>query len=40
MAEAFFFVACIEFAEGFGHAMQAKDVKLVEGRMIEQDGFS
>ena len=40
MAQALPFAAGIEFAEGFGHAMQAKDVKLVESGMIEQDEVS
>jgi hypothetical protein len=30
----------IEFGEGCGHAMQAKGVKLIEGGMFEQGGFS
>ena len=29
-----------DFEEGLGHAMQAKRVKLVVGRMFEQDCFS
>lgn len=29
-----------DFGEGLGHAMQAKDVKLVEGGMLEQVDLS
>jgi hypothetical protein len=28
------------FGEGRGHAVQAKGVKLIEGGMFEQGGFS
>ena len=40
MAEAVGFVAGGDFGEGLGHAVQAKGVKLVEGRMVEQVVFS
>ena len=29
-----------EIGEGLGHSMEAEGVKLIEGRMIEQVGFS
>ena len=40
MAEAVGFAAGVDFGEGLGHAMQAKGVKLIEGRMFEQDRLS
>ena len=40
MAEPIRIAACIEFSEGLGHAMKAKDLKLIEGWMIEHDGLS
>jgi hypothetical protein len=40
MAETFRFAVGVEFGEGLGHAVQAKGVEQVEGRMFEQDGFS
>jgi hypothetical protein len=40
MAEAVSFATGGDFDEGLGHAMQAEGGELVEGRMIEQDGFS
>jgi hypothetical protein len=36
MAEAVGFTAGRDLGEGLGHAMQAKDLKLVEGWMFEQ----
>jgi hypothetical protein len=36
VAEAVGLTAGRDLGEGLGHAMQAKSVKLVEGRMFEQ----
>ena len=40
MAETVGFTGVGDFDEGLGHAMQAKGVKLVQGRMFKQDRFS
>ena len=40
MAETVGFAAVGDFGEGLGHALQAEGVKLVEGRMFEQDRLS
>ncbi len=40
MAEAVGFTGGVDLGEGLGHAMQAKSVELVEGRMFEQDRLS
>ena len=40
MAKAVGFTTSGDFEEGLGHAMQAKRVKLVVGRMFEQGRFS
>ncbi len=40
MAEAVGLTAGRDLDEGLGHAMQAKGVDLVEGRMFEQVGLS
>ena len=40
MAETVGFAVCVDFDEGFGHAVKAKGMKLIEGRMIEQDYLS
>ena len=39
MAEAVGFTG-VDLGEGLGHAVQAKSVELVEGRMFEQDRLS
>ena len=40
MAKTVGLVGAGDFGEGLGHAMKAKGVELIEGRMFEQDRFS